>query len=373
MKFIDEVSIYVEAGHGGTGIKSFYREKFVPYGGPDGGNGGHGGSVILIADRNHSTLLDFQFRPRWKAPDGEKGQGSRKDGRAGDDLIIKVPIGTQVYIATNSEAPPTQLVCDLDEDGAQHVLAAGGRGGKGNNFFKSPTNRTPEHFQPGEAGGHGSFTLSLKLVADVGLVGFPNAGKSTLISRVSAAKPKIADYPFTTITPNLGVVRAKGGRTFVMADIPGLIPGAHTGKGLGIKFLKHVERTRVILHVIDPNQLDDEGNALDPLQSFDMIYHELSEFSPELAARPQLVALSKLDTISEREVVEQATKAFAVRGLQCIAISAVSGENIEELLEEICKIIQEPVNFEAPTASASDTSSQSAQDSAAGGNVATAD
>lgn len=253
MKFIDEATIFVEAGHGGSGIKSFYREKFVPLGGPDGGNGGRGGSVVLVATSNLTTLLDFHFQPRWKATDGLKGQGSRKDGRAGDDLIIQVPVGTQVYKSAGFDEKKEpilgELVCDFDQDGATLTLAQGGRGGKGNSFFKSPTNRAPEHFQPGEEGGIGEYVLSLKLVADVGLVGLPNAGKSTLISRISAARPKIADYPFTTLTPNLGVVQAKGGKSFVVADIPGLIPGAHQGKGLGIKFLKHVERTKVIAHL----------------------------------------------------------------------------------------------------------------------------
>lgn len=370
MKFIDEVSIFVEAGHGGTGIKSFWREKFVPLGGPDGGNGGRGGSVILVADRNHSTLLDFQFRPRWKAENGDKGQGSRKDGRAGADLIVKVPVGTQVYRAKpdgSATHNPAQMVCDLNRDGAQFVLATGGRGGKGNAFFKSPTNRAPEHFQPGEPGEQGTYLLSLKLVADVGLVGFPNAGKSTLVSRVSAAKPKIADYPFTTLTPNLGVVRAKGGRTFVMADIPGLVPGAHTGKGLGIKFLKHVERTRVIVHVIDPHQRDESGEPLDPIQSFEAICHELRSFSPTLADRPHLVALSKSDTLTDQTEAQRTIDAFADRGITCILISAVSGANLDQLVETICAklaevprdIIQESEDAEheehAPQGSTPDT------------------
>jgi GTP-binding protein len=287
MKFIDEATILVEAGHGGSGIKSFYREKFVPLGGPDGGNGGRGGSVILVATANLTTLLDFHFQPRWKATDGLKGQGSRKDGKAGEDLIIKVPVGTQVYKSAgfdeNKEPILGDLVCDFDKDGATMTLAQGGRGGKGNSFFKSPTNRAPEHFQPGEEGESGEYVLSLKLVADVGLVGLPNAGKSTLISRISAARPKIADYPFTTLTPNLGVVQAKGGRSFVVADIPGLIPGAHQGKGLGIKFLKHVERTKVIAHLIDPSQLKDDGSPFPPLEAWEAITNELRLFSPEIA------------------------------------------------------------------------------------------
>lgn len=346
MKFVDEVSIFVEAGNGGNGVKSFYREKFVPLGGPDGGNGGKGGSVILVADRNHSTLLDFHFRPRWKAEDGEKGQGSNKEGKTGDDLVIKVPIGTQVFrcprpLAEDEHPSPDDLLFDLQTDGARFVLAQGGRGGKGNAYFKSPTNRAPEHFQPGEPGESGTFLLSLKLVADVGLVGFPNAGKSTLISRVSAARPKIADYPFTTLTPNLGVVQVKGNRSFVMADIPGLIPGAHTGKGLGIKFLKHVERTRVILHVIDPQQLDENGEHLDPLAAYEVIQGELRSFSPELAERPQIVALTKMDAIADRSVVEAAIAQFEAKSLLCIPISAVSGEGIESLLSTLAERVFE--------------------------------
>jgi GTP-binding protein len=340
MKFIDEVTIHVEAGHGGSGVKSFYREKYVPLGGPDGGNGGRGGSVILRADRNHSTLLDFHYRPRWKATDGEKGQGSRKDGRAGDDLLVLVPVGTQVFRAskgsdgaTDSSPDPSLLVCDLDFDGAEFTLAQGGRGGKGNSFFKSPTNRTPEHFQPGEPGDSGEFTLSLKLVADVGLVGFPNAGKSTLISRISSARPKIADYPFTTLTPNLGVVRSKGGKTFVVADIPGLIPGAHSGKGLGLKFLKHVERTRLLVHLIDPLQLNEDGTPCAPIASWRIICDELRQYSPELAARPSIVVLSKIDAVSDADILSEAKAAFEAEGLRCLSISAVTGAGLEELLE----------------------------------------
>lgn len=336
MKFIDEVSIFVEAGHGGPGVKSFYREKYVPLGGPDGGNGGRGGSVILVADRNHSTLLDFHFRPRWKADDGAKGDGSRKDGKFGEDLVIKVPVGTQVFRCLGKDEHDSpihgELVADLDHDAAQFVLAKGGRGGKGNAFFKSATNRAPEHCQPGEPGESGEFALSLKLVADVGLIGFPNAGKSTLISRISSARPKIADYPFTTLTPNLGVVRAKG-KTFVVADIPGLIPGAHTGKGLGIKFLKHVERTRLLVHLIDPLQLDENGNALDAVDSWQILTDELRFFSPELAARPQLIVLTKGDTVTDKKLIAEKTAEFKSRGLACCSISAVTGEGIDALVQ----------------------------------------
>lgn len=341
MKFIDEAIIRVEAGKGGSGCRHFHREKFVPRGGPDGGDGGAGGSIVLRADRNKSTLLDFTFQPRWKAEDGAKGEECNRNGKSGEDLIIAVPIGTEVYAYDEGAGEKTSEipVADLDNDGSTHVLARGGRGGKGNAFFKSPTNRTPEHFQPGEAGQSGVFLLSLKLVADVGLIGFPNAGKSTLISRISAARPKIADYPFTTLTPNLGVVAARGGRSFVVADIPGLIPGAHLGKGLGVRFLKHVERTRVLAHLIDPLQLDENGAPVPPLVAFDRINEELRSFSEELANKPQLVVITKADTLSDAAVLASAQDEFRNRGLGCIVISSVSGQGIPELIEELASRI----------------------------------
>jgi GTP-binding protein len=333
MKFIDEASITVMAGKGGAGCRSFRREKFVPLGGPDGGNGGRGGSVILRADQSVQTLLDFKFQPEWKANDGQPGSGARKDGRAGDDVIVKLPVGTQV-LAFNPETKEIgDLVVDLDEPGKEFTLAQGGRGGKGNSFFKTSTNQAPEHAQPGEAGETGSYMLSLKLVAHVGLVGFPNAGKSTLISRISAARPKIADYPFTTLVPNLGVVQAKGNRSFVVADIPGLIPGASEGKGLGIRFLKHVERTRIIAHLLDLTHLDEDGTESDLEALFDAINHELAEFSPEVASRKQLVVLTKADSVSSPERVEHFKKRFKERGFDVAVISSVTGEGVPELIE----------------------------------------
>jgi GTP-binding protein len=347
MKFIDEAIIEVEAGKGGAGSRHFRREKFEPMGGPDGGNGGAGGSVILRADRNVQTLLDFHFRPRWKAEDGNPGGGSQKDGRAGEDLIIKVPVGTQVFpddgtgaaLAAEGTDNLENLICDLDHDGAEFPLSKGGRGGKGNNFFKTATNQAPEHAQPGEQGEKGTFRLSLKLVADVGLVGFPNAGKSTLISRISAAKPKIADYPFTTLTPNLGVVQGKGGFSFVIADIPGLIPGAHEGKGLGTKFLKHVERTRVIAHLIDPNQLSDEGEPISPEVAFNTINHELSQFSPALASKKQIIVITKIDSIADRSEIEKAEQFFHAKGYEVVVISSVSGYGLPLLLDRLQQIL----------------------------------
>ncbi len=327
MKFVDEAVIQVRAGNGGAGALSFRREKYVPFGGPDGGNGGRGGSVILVADRNKHTLLDFQFRAKWEAQNGKDGGGRQCEGISGEDLIISLPVGTQI-LNTRGE-----VAVDLTEDLQRVVLCKGGRGGKGNEYFKTATNRAPEHFQPGEPGEEGTFTLSLKLVADVGLVGFPNAGKSTLISRISSAKPKIADYPFTTLTPNLGVVQAKGGRSFVVADVPGLIPGAHQGKGLGIKFLKHIERTKVIAHLIDPTGLTDQGEPLPPLDAYLAIRDELEKFSSELGEHKEMVVITKAEIMPDRSILEALRAECKRRNVQFIVISAVTGENIPELIE----------------------------------------
>jgi GTP-binding protein len=342
MKFVDEVRIYVESGKGGSGCRSFRREKFVPFGGPDGGDGGKGGDVILAADRNKGTLLDFQFQPRWKAEDGDAGEGRKSSGRGGQDLIIPVPVGTEV-LRINPEDPEAapELVADLSTDGQQFVLAKGGRGGKGNHFFKSATNRVPEHFQPGEAGEAGQYLFSLKLVADLGLVGFPNAGKSTLISRISSAKPKIADYPFTTLTPNLGVVQGAGGYSFVVADIPGLIPGASEGKGLGIQFLKHIERTRLIAHLVNPMQVADDGSVLDPIESINLINTELKNFSEILANKPQIIVLTKCDTLDNEEI-EDIKKTLEDQFPNTVfAISSVSGFGLEEFINKVTQTVRE--------------------------------
>lgn len=337
MKFIDEAVIHARAGKGGSGYRHFLRGKFVQLGGPDGGDGGNGGSVIIRADRNKHTLLDFHYHPHSHAEDGTRGGANNRTGKSGQDLLLKVPVGTQVLRSDSRE-----LVADLTEHDQEFIVAKGGRGGKGNTFFKSATNQAPEHFQPGEPGEAGSFLLFLKLVADIGLVGFPNAGKSTLISRISAARPKIADYPFTTLTPNLGVVQAKGNRTFVVADIPGLIPGAHEGKGLGIKFLKHVERTRMIAHLIDPHQLTPEGEPLAPLESFRTIQEELRSYSEILADKPQLIVLTKADSVAEQSTLKSIISDFESKGLRCVAISSVSGQGIDELIELLSQAVQNP-------------------------------
>jgi GTP-binding protein len=337
MKFIDEAAIEVKAGKGGAGSRSFRREKFVPLGGPDGGNGGRGGSVILKADQSVHTLLDFKFQAVWEAKGGEPGSGARKDGRAGEDVVIKLPVGTQVFAYDTGAQEPGELVVDLDAPDREFVLAKGGRGGKGNSFFKTSTNQAPEYAQPGEEGEGGAYLLSLKLVADVGLVGFPNAGKSTLISRISAARPKIADYPFTTLVPNLGVVRAKGNRSFVVADIPGLIPGASEGKGLGIRFLKHVERTKIIAHLLDLTQLNEDGTEADLEELFRCINHELRSFSEEVAAREQIVVLTKADAVSSPERVEYYRQRFSAQGYEVVVISSVAGVGIDDLVERLAR------------------------------------
>jgi GTP-binding protein len=339
MKFIDEAAIEVRAGKGGPGARSFRREKFVPLGGPDGGNGGRGGSIILKACQSVHTLLDFKFQAVWEARNGEGGSGARKDGKAGEDIVIRLPVGTQVFQFNPETEELGELVVDLDTADREVILAKGGRGGKGNSFFKSATNQAPEYAQPGEAGESGSYLLSLKLVADVGLVGLPNAGKSTLISRISAARPKIADYPFTTLVPNLGVVRAKGGRSFVVADIPGLIPGASEGKGLGIRFLKHVERTKVIAHLLNLTELNEDGSECDLHEVFKAINYELRSFSEELAERKQIVVLTKADAVIDAERVAHYERLFSDMGYQVLVVSSVVGTGIDELIEVLARVV----------------------------------
>src|SRR3954449_3786554 len=290
--FVDRVTINVRGGDGGNGCLAFRREKYVPRGGPSGGDGGHGGWVYVVASPHVNTLINYRFHPEFDAERGDHGQGSNRTGHSGADLELAVPIGTLVYEKTGGD-PPLQLLADLSHEGDRVLVAKGGRGGLGNARFATSTNRAPRKVQPGEAGEEKRLRLELKLLADVGLVGFPNAGKSTLISRISAARPKIADYPFTTLTPNLGVVRMSEDRSFVVADIPGLIEGAHRGLGLGHQFLRHLERTKVLVHIVDVSS----ATGRDPATDLDTVRHELELFSGELAGKPQLVAANKIDAL----------------------------------------------------------------------------
>jgi GTPase len=328
--FIDEAKIFVSAGDGGRGCVSFRREKYIPKGGPDGGDGGKGGDVVLIADRNLATLLDFRYKRRYTAGRGEHGQGSDQTGRAGEDCLIRVPVGTVVRTADAGE-----LLADFIADQQRCIIAHGGRGGRGNARFKSPTNQAPRHAEPGQPGEARWLTLELKLLADVGLIGMPNAGKSTLLSRLSAARPKVAAYPFTTLVPQLGIVRLRDEQSCVMADIPGLIEGAHQGKGLGHQFLRHIERTRVLLHLVDMAAAD----AQHPTAHFDLVNRELLAYAPELGEKPQLVVATKMDVPAAKQAWESFHPAMKTRGLRVIAISAVTGEGIGTLLDELQKAL----------------------------------
>src|SRR2546430_12230965 len=295
--FVAEVDIHVEAGHGGRGCLAFRREKFVPRGGPSGGDGGHGGSVYVVASPHVNTLINFRFHPEFSAERGEHGMGSNRTGHGGADLELAVPIGTLVYEKTADPDAPPRLLADLAEEGQRVLVAKGGRGGMGNARFATSTNRAPRKGQPGEPGEIKDLRLELKLLADVGLVGFPNAGKSTLVARISAARPKIADYPFTHLVPNLGVVRLSDDRSFVVADVPGLIEGAHRGLGLGHQFLRHLERTKVLVHLVDVSS----ESGRDPVVDLETVRRELELFQPTLAAKPQLVAANKMDAVGPDE------------------------------------------------------------------------
>jgi len=336
--FVDEVDIVAAAGDGGNGCMSFRREKFVPRGGPDGGNGGWGGSVYLVASPNLNTLVNFRYHPEFKARRGGNGEGSNRTGRSGPDLEIHVPAGT---VATAvDEHGERRVVADLIYDGDRVLVARGGRGGRGNAVFVSSTNQAPRRCDPGEPGEVVSLHLHLKLLADVGLIGYPNAGKSTLISVISAAKPKIADYPFTTLVPNLGVVDLGGDRSFVVADVPGLIEGAHSGAGLGHRFLGHVERSAVLIHLVDVSSL----SGRDPVDDFEVIRRELALYEPDtgtdlghtaIADRVQIVAPSKMDALDEPERLEKLVRHVAGLGLPCFPISAVTREGVTALLEAV--------------------------------------
>ena len=326
--FVDEVDIHVTAGDGGRGCLSFRREKFVPRGGPDGGDGGAGGSVYVVATAAKNTLVDFRFHPEFKARGGEGGQGKNRTGFTADDLEIEVPIGTLVF-QKDVEGDQWHQVADLTELGQKVLVAQGGRGGWGNSRYVSSTNRAPRRTQPGLPGEERNLRLHLKLLADVGLLGFPNAGKSTLISRISAARPKIADYPFTTLVPNLGVVTMSGDRSFVVADVPGLIAGAHSGHGLGDRFLKHIERTKVLIHLVDVSG----SSGRDPVEDFDTIMEELRLFSPAVAAKPQIVAANKIDALDDPARLERLETHVRSLELPFHRISGATGDGIPKLLE----------------------------------------
>ncbi|HEX8985456.1 MAG TPA: GTPase ObgE [Bryobacteraceae bacterium] len=331
--FIDEVLIYVKAGDGGNGVCAFRREKFVPRGGPSGGDGGRGGDVIFVASKDRNTLLQFRFNPEHKAERGRHGEGSNRTGRDGACLEVLVPVGTVVQDASTGET-----VHDFTYDGERVVIAKGGRGGKGNQHFATPVHQAPTEHEPGRPGQEFRLRLELKLLADVGLVGFPNAGKSTLISRISAARPKIADYPFTTLEPNLGVVRLDDERTFVVADIPGLIEGAHAGHGLGTRFLRHIERTRLLAHLVDVSGM----SGREPAQDFEIVLRELANFSAALAAKPMIVVATKLDAAQAPERIDSLRQAAAAHGMAFYEISSATGQGIQALTRAMGEIVLAP-------------------------------
>ena len=320
--FIDEVRILVKAGDGGNGCLAFRREKYVPRGGPSGGDGGRGGDVVLTATGHANTLLQFRFNPEHKAERGRHGEGSNRTGADGGSKEVQVPVGTVVY----DEATGERLY-DFTKPGEQFTVARGGRGGRGNARFATATHQAPTEHEPGRPGEEKRLRLELKLLADVGLVGFPNAGKSTLISRISAARPKIADYPFTTLEPNLGVVQLPNFRSFVVADIPGLIEGAHQGAGLGIQFLRHIERTRLLVHLVDVS----DGTGRDPVRDFAIIMQELASFSEDLAAKPMILVASKIDAAQNPARIAAVRDLAQQRGLEFFEISSVTGQGIDAL------------------------------------------
>ncbi|MDO9574505.1 MAG: GTPase ObgE [Candidatus Contubernalis sp.] len=314
--FIDRTKVYVKGGDGGSGVASFLRQKYMPHGGPDGGDGGSGGSVIFEVDLGLRTLLDFKYQQHIKGSRGQHGKGKKQHGKSSPDLVVKVPPGTMVYREETGE-----LIADLIESGQRAVIAKGGRGGRGNTRFANAIRKAPKFAEKGEPGEELTIIMELKLLADVGLVGFPNAGKSTFLSRVSAAKPKIASYPFTTLTPNLGEVHVSQGRNFVVADIPGIIEGAHQGTGLGLQFLRHVERTRLLLFILDTAGTENR----EPLEDFNALQRELRLYSEKLSQKPQVVVANKIDLPQGRENIDEIKKALP-HGLQFFAVSAVTGE-----------------------------------------------
>lgn len=347
--FVDEVDIHIQAGDGGNGCMSFRREMRVPRGGPNGGDGGKGGSIYLVASAHQNTLVTYRFHPEFKAERGQHGMGSNCTGWDGEDLILEVPPGTVAYeIGSDSLLP----LADLTTVGQKVLVARGGRGGRGNSAFATATNRAPRRTEPGGNGEERRLRLRLKLLADVGLVGYPNTGKSTIISRVSSARPKIADYPFTTLTPNLGVVQLSDDRSFVVADVPGLIEGAHEGHGLGTKFLAHLERTKVLVHVIDVSS----ESGRDPVNDFEVICEELKQFAGTeegdvavaLASKPQIAAANKIDALDDPKRLAKLQRHLKKRGITLYPISAATGEGLPALVEAMWREVARPVESVEP-------------------------
>ena len=329
--FVDQVTVTLKAGRGGDGCVSFRREARVPKGGPDGGHGGDGGSIVFTADENVSSLAYFRFHPILKAKNGAPGEGSNRQGKRGADLRFGVPVGTVI-----KDTDGGAVLADLTRHGETFVAAFGGKGGRGNASYATSTHQAPREWQPGRPGEERELFLELKLIADVGLVGFPNAGKSTLISKISAARPLIADYPFTTLTPNLGVVDIGEYRSFVVADIPGLIEGAHLGQGLGIRFLRHIERTKVLIHIVDVSPY----SGRNPLEDFRVIMKELEAFSPDVAARPQIIAANKVDLLGDdRSRLVRLRRMAARRKIPIFAISALKRDGLKPLVEAVAKLL----------------------------------
>ncbi len=330
--FLDEARIEVSAGDGGNGCLAFRREKSVPRGGPSGGDGGRGGHVYFESTLRHNTLIQFRYNRIFRAQRGRHGEGSNRHGKDGADLVIQVPVGTLLY---NDET--RELIHDFVQPDERILVCQGGRGGRGNARFATSTNRAPRHFEAGFPGERASLRLELKLLADVGLVGFPNVGKSTLIARISSARPKIGDYPFTTLQPNLGVVELDNYKSFVVADIPGLIEGAHLGHGLGVQFLRHIERTKILLHLIDLS----DANGRDPVEDFETIRSELREFNPAMLFKPTLVLGSKVDAVVGTSKLKKLQKFVKLQGLQFHPISSVTGEGIDELKHKVARLLEE--------------------------------
>lgn len=347
MKFVDQAVIYVKAGDGGRGCVSFRREKYVPRGGPDGGDGGRGAHVYLVASSQKDTLFRFHLNQHFRAENGRPGLGKNKHGRDGNDLYIELPVGTLVMNAESG-----RILFDLDQPGREFCVAAGGRGGRGNARFVTSTNRAPRHAQTGEPGDELRVRLELKLLADVGLVGFPNAGKSTLISRLSAARPKIADYPFTTLIPNLGVVAIDADHSYVMADVPGLIQGASQGAGLGHRFLKHIERCRVLLHLLDASQMDLQN----PLENLHLIQKELDAFEPKLSQKKQIIAVNKIDIPDGDQYFERVKEALPDHHV--LGISALTGQGLKEIKYALFQLVNQAKEAEAAEAQTAETENQ---------------